>query len=384
MSPHPASAQAQHATRAAFFIAGSSFAAWAPLVPYAQSRASLNEAQLGLLLLCLGIGSLIAMPLSGVVSARYGCRAVFGTAAIVLCAALPILASSELTWVLAATLFFFGAALGTADCVANIQAVTVEKASGRPLMSGFHGLFSAGGIAGALGVSSLLSLNLSPLHAVSIVVLGILLALAFTWRYLLNHTDASQEGPLLALPRGIVLALGALCFIAFLVEGGMLDWSAVYLTQQQQMATAQSGLGYVAFAVTMTTARLSGDWIIGRAGLITVLVGGATLAALGLTLAALAPSWPLALLGYALVGLGGANIAPIMYSLVGKQTTMPESLAVPALTTIGYAGILVGPAMIGFVAYLTGLTSAFLLVAGLLLIVAAAGPALGRFFANGN
>lgn len=158
----------------------------------------------------------------------------------------------------------------------------------------------------------------------------------------------------------------------------MLDWSAVYLTQTQNMATAQSGLGYAAFALTMTIGRLSGDWLIHRAGLLRVLVSGAALAAAGVALATLAPSWQLALVGYALVGMGGANIAPIMYSLVGKQTTMPEAQAVPALTTLGYAGILVGPAMIGFVAYVTGLTAAFLIVAGLLLLVALIGPTLGR------
>ncbi|WP_339896755.1 MFS transporter [uncultured Gilvimarinus sp.] len=384
MSPHPASSQAQHATRAAFFIAGSSLAAWAPLVPYAQIRANLNEAQLGLLLLCLGVGSLIAMPLSGLLTGRFGCRKVFTTAALTLCVALPVLACTPSSGLLAVTLFIFGAGLGTADCVANIQAVTVEKASGRALMSGFHGLFSLGGIVGALSVSALLSAGLSPLYASVSIALLLLLAIALTKRHLLSHTREASDTTRFALPHGIVILLGLLCFIAFLAEGAMLDWSAVHLHQQQQMATAHAGLGYVAFAITMTLGRLTGDAIIQRVGLIAVLVIGAGLAALGLTLAALAPSWQVALAGYALVGLGGANIAPIMYSLVGKQTAMPESQAVPALTTIGYAGILVGPAMIGFVAYLTGLTAAFLLVAGFLLTVAAVGPALGRAFANGN
>lgn len=384
MSPDPASLRAQHATRAAFFIAGSSLAAWAPLVPYAQIRANLNEAQLGLLLLCLGVGSLIAMPLSGLLTGRFGCRKVFTTAALTLCAALPVLASTSSGGLLAVTLFIFGAGLGTADCVANIQAVTVEKASGRALMSGFHGLFSLGGIVGALSVSALLSAGFSPLYASVSIALLLLFAIALTKQHLLSHTREASDTTRFALPHGIVILLGLLCFIAFLAEGAMLDWSAVHLHQQQQMATAHAGLGYVAFAITMTLGRLTGDAIIQRVGLIAVLVIGAGLAALGVTLAALAPSWQVALAGYALVGLGGANIAPIMYSLVGKQTAMPESQAVPALTTIGYAGILMGPAMIGFVAYLTGLTAAFLLVAGLLLTVAVVGPALGRAFANGN
>ncbi|WP_049721036.1 MFS transporter [Gilvimarinus polysaccharolyticus] len=382
MTLHLASHQAQHATRAAFFIAGCSLAAWAPLVPYVQARASLNEAQLGLLLLCLGIGSLCAMPLSGLLATRFGCRRVFTWATIILCLVLPVLASSQSSGLLALALFVFGAALGSADCIANIQAVSVEKASNRPLMSGFHGLFSLGGIIGAIGVSALLSMGLAPLYATLIIAGLILLTLSITWRHLLNPSNNPPRGPLFAFPNGIVLTLGALCFIAFLAEGAMLDWSAVYLTHMQDMATAQSGLGYGVFAFTMTIGRLTGDWLIYRAGLIRVLVSGATLAAAGVTLTALAPNWPFALIGYALVGIGAANIAPIMYSLVGKQTAMPEALAVPALTTLGYAGILVGPAMIGFVAYVTGLTAAFLIIAALLLTVALTGPGLKRALPN--
>lgn len=378
MTSKAAHRHTQHATRAAFFIAGCSLAVWAPLVPYAQVRASLNEAQLGLLLLCLGVGSLLGMPLAGLLAARFGCRKVFTWAAITLCASLPILGSTDSSWVLGITLFIFGAALGAADCAASIQSVIVEKASGRALMSGFHALFSFGCIVGVVAVSALLSVGLTPFWAALIVALTIVVLLTFTSPHLLGHTRDDRGGPLIAIPHGIVLLLGGVCCIAFLTEGAMLDWSAIYLNQHKQMLTAQAGLGYAAFVTMMAVGRFAGDWLVRRAGLVWLLAGGATFAALALMFATFTASWQLALIGYALAGLGSANIVPIMYSLVGKQNTMPEALAVPALTTVGYSGILIGPAMMGFVAHSTGLTTAFLLVAGLLLLVALVSPALAR------
>src|SRR5688572_13756698 len=142
----------QISTRIAFFIAGFGVAAWAPLVPFAKARASLDEGTLGVLLLCLGVGSIIAMPASGPLVARYGCRRLIAASSILMCLTLPPLAVISNQVLLGVALLLFGAGLGTLDCVVNIQAVIVERASGRPMMSGFHGLFSVGGIAGAGGV----------------------------------------------------------------------------------------------------------------------------------------------------------------------------------------------------------------------------------------
>lgn len=141
----------QVSTRLAFFIAGLGMAAWAPLVPFAKARIGLNDASLGLLLLCIGIGSMLAMPLTGVLTAKWGCRAVILLAGAVLCLDLPLLVLMNTPLTMAFALLVFGAAIGIMDVAMNIQAVIVEKASGRAMMSGFHGLFSVGGIAGAGG-----------------------------------------------------------------------------------------------------------------------------------------------------------------------------------------------------------------------------------------
>ncbi|KVV05719.1 MULTISPECIES: MFS transporter [unclassified Pseudomonas] len=365
----------QVSTRIAFFIAGFGLAAWAPLVPYAKARAGLDEATLGLLLLCLGAGSILAMPIAGLLATRFGCRKVTIGGTLLICLALPLLATASSIPLLIATLFIFGAGLGVVDSTVNLQAVIVERASGRNMMSGFHGLFSVGGIAGAAGVSALLALGLSPLWAIAVVIVLILGALAKAAPHLLPYGSESS-GPAFAIPHGVVLFIGALCFIVFLAEGAMLDWSAVFLTTEKSMGDAYAGLGYAAFALTMTAGRLFGDTVVKRLGPTRVIVMGGLFAALGMGLATLAPGWEVALLGYALVGVGCSNIVPVLYSAVGKQTVMPEHIAVPAITTLGYAGILAGPAAIGFIAHASSLSAAFLLITALLVAVAISGRIL--------
>lgn len=365
----------QMSTRIAFFIAGFGIAAWAPLVPFAKARANLNEGTLGLLLLCLGMGSIIAMPVAGVLASRYGCRRVLTAGTLLICLALPMLATVSSIPLLIAGLFLFGAGLGTVDSTVNLQAVIVERASGKTMMSGFHGLFSLGGIVGAAGVAGLLGLGLSPLQATLLVVVIMVVALLKAAPHLLPYGSESS-GPAFAVPHGVVFFIGCLCFIVFLAEGAVLDWSAVFLSAERGLDEAYAGLGYAAFALTMTAGRLTGDAIVRRLGATRVIVIGGTLACGGLLLATLLPAWETALLGYALVGAGCSNIVPVLYTAVGKQTVMPEHIAVPAITTLGYAGILAGPAMIGFIAHGSSLNIAFVLVAVLLAAVAISGKIL--------
>lgn len=365
----------QMSTRIAFFIAGFGIAAWAPLVPYAKARAQLNEGTLGLLLLCLGVGSIIAMPVAGALASRFGCRRVLSAGTILLCVALPMLATVSSIPLLMAGLFLFGAGLGTVDSTVNLQAVIVERASGKTMMSGFHGLFSLGGIVGAAGVSALLGLGLSPLSATLVVIVITLAALLKAAPHLLPYGSESS-GPAFAIPHGVVLFIGCLCFIVFLAEGAVLDWSAVFLSDERGLDEAYAGLGYAAFALTMTIGRLTGDAIVRRLGAKRVIVIGGLLATAGMLLATLLPAWETALLGYALVGAGCSNIVPVLYTAVGKQTVMPEHIAVPAITTLGYAGILAGPALIGFIAHGSSLSVAFVLIAVLLMGVAISGKIL--------
>lgn len=363
------------ATRLLFLIVGIACAAWASLVPLAKERTGLDEGALGLLLLCLGAGSIMAMPLSGMVATRLGCRFVLALCTAVICATLPLLAFVSSPLALALVLFVFGAAIGAADCVMNVQAVIVERDSARSMMSGFHGFFSVGGILGATSASSLMTLGASPLATTLATVALIVLLIATAYTGLLPY-GGRKEGPAFAIPHGVVLFLGVLALIVFLAEGAMLDWSAVFLVQERGMQSVQAGFGYAVFALTMTAGRLAGDTLVGRVGPRTIVTLGGALAAFGIALSTIVPIWQVALLGYALVGLGCSNIVPVLFTATGRQKTMPEAVAVPAISTLGYAGVLAGPAAIGFIAHHSSLPIAFLVVALLMVGVSGSGRLL--------
>jgi len=359
----------RQATRLVFFVVGFAAAAWACMVPFAKANTDLDEGSLGLVLLCLGVGSILAMPTAGALSTRYGCRVLLVVSCLVACAALPLLATVSSAQLLAIVLFVFGAALGSADCVMNVQAVIVERASAKPLMSGFHAFYSLGGICGAASTSMLLTLGATPLNSTLAALAVMLLAVLVAYPGLLPYGNAA-EGPAFAIPRGIVLFLGVLCFIVFLVEGSMLDWSAVLMTETRDTSPAQSGFAFASFSMAMTLGRLIGDTVVAKFGRRPVVAVGALLAAAGIALATLVSIRAVSLLGYALVGIGCSNIVPVLLTAVGRQKTMPQAVAVPAITTLGYAGILVGPAGIGFIAQHSNLPVAFLVVAGLMVAVA--------------
>ncbi len=353
------------ATRIAFLITGLAMSAWAPLIPFAQARLQVNDATLGLLLLFFGSGSLIAMPLTSKWVERFGCRKVIIIALALMTLSLINLAFAEQTFSLALTLLAFGFTLGATDVAMNIQAVIIEQRAEKPLMSGFHGFYSLGGIFGAAAVSLLLNMHFSPLVSLLIFVPLLWALLAFASPNLLAPiaSESSEKQPFFVLPRGKVLLLGVLCFIAFLAEGAVLDWGALYLTQYQNVATNSGGLGYATFSVAMTLARLTGDKVVARLGSQKILLLGGSLAALGFFWVLFIPSTALAFFGFILIGLGCSNIVPVLFSAAGKQSSMPVGLAISAVVTLGYAGLLAGPALIGFVAQLTSLKIALVLVA---------------------
>jgi len=251
----------------------------------------------------------------------------------------------------------------------NVQAVIVERAGATPMMSGFHAFYSLGGIFGAASISILLMLGAAPLDSTLAALAVMVLAVLVAYPGLLPYGNPA-EGPAFAIPRGVVLFLGVLCFIVFLVEGSMLDWSAVLTTEQRGTGPAQAGFAFASFSMAMTAGRLIGDRVVAKMGRRPVVAIGGLLAAGGIALATLVSIRAVALLGYALVGVGCSNIVPVLFTAVGRQRTMPQAVAVPAITTLGYAGILTGPAGIGFIAHHSNLSVAFLFVAALMVAVA--------------
>lgn len=359
------------ATRLAFLVSGIAMSSWAPMVPYAKARLGLDDATLGLVLLAFGGGSMLSMPLVGWLTHTLGSRKVIVASGLLLSLALPWLAVVASVPALVAALLYFGVMLGAIDVAMNAHAVEVERRADGPLMSGFHGLFSLGGLAGSAGMSMLLAAGL-PLLACTLAIALLLAVLVLSQRRnLLKHIDASAgHAAAFGIPRGIVLLLGLLCFISFLAEGAMLDWSALLLRDFRGFAPSAAGLGYAGFSVAMALGRLSGDRVIAKFGPVLTVRIGASLAALGFLLAAAAP-WPAtALLGFLLVGIGAANIVPVMFSAAGRLPDTSPGISIATATTLGYAGLLSGPALIGFLAHASSLPLALAAVAGLLVLVA--------------
>lgn len=359
------------ATRLIFLLSGIGMASWAPMVPYAKARLALDDATLGLVLLCMGFGAVIAMPLAGFLSHRFGHRDVIGVSGLLVCLALPLLTLAPSVWWLGAALLFFGASLGVVDVAMNAHAVDVEKQQGRPMMSGFHGLFSVGGLAGSAGMAALLHTG-SPLTGSAIAVSILLLVIVATqWRhFLVRHDDGSGEphAPF-RLPGAAVFLLGFLCMVVFLAEGAMLDWSAVFLRFSRGFEPSVAGLGYAAFSVAMAVGRLLGDRITAALGPVSIVRLGSLIAAAGFFLATALPWGPVALLGFAMVGIGASNIVPVLFSAAGRLPRTSPGIAIATVTSLGYAGMLAGPAVIGFVAKASTLSVALAGVAGLLIVV---------------
>ena len=342
------------ANQAFFFVGGFGTASWAPLVPLLKARLGVAEDVLGLLLLCIGVGSLLTMPIAGFLAGRFGCRRVLAVDSLVFAALLLSLAAVGDICLAVPALLAFGAAMGILDVTVNIHAVRVEQLLKKRVMSGMHALWSMGGFMGAGLFAVWHSFGFTALGATACSsILMVLLTLSFT-RFLLAGRSSSG-GKKIAVPRGIVIFIALITGVSFLVEGAVMDWSGVFLTEVRAMDISLAGTGFASFSAAMLLMRLLGDAVVNRLGArrVVLLVIGSSAASL-------------IFLGFFAIGFGCANIVPIFFSLMGRQKDMPLNAAVASVSTFGYLGVLMGPAAIGFIAHSTSLLASFALLAVLL------------------
>ena len=362
----------------AFFISGFAVATWAPMIPAVKDKLQIGADILGLLLLSIGISAFIFMPLAGMLSRSYGCKKVLRTAIAVMAADLIILSLLGNIWGFLVFLAVFGAAMGCIDVNMNLNAVIVENASKKRMMSGMHALWSVGCFAGA-GLFSLLAKAglgitvIAAIHSLIVMVFTVIYS-----RHFLNFKGAGNEKPI-AVPKGIVVFFGVLACITFLGEGAVMDWSGVLLTEVKNTELSLAGVGYAVFSVAMLCMRLLGDKIVAVLGEEKTLVFGSIIGAIGFLSVIFLENFYAIQLGFVLMGLGLANIVPTIYSLTKYQKVMPINAAVTAITSIGYTGVILGPAVLGFVAHGFGIMQVFYLLAVLL---AAQAVAVKYYFAK--
>lgn len=360
------------ATFTYFALNGFQLGLWLVHIPTVEERTGLDHAQLGRLLLLLGLGAFLGMRMGGKATDRAGLKLAVPLAGVLcsLSTVLPGLAVGQ--WTLGAALLIFGIGNGLMDVSMNAHAVAVERHYNRPVMSAFHATWSLGGVAAALTGARTLSWELSPVITLgAAAVLGVVVSLAAA-RLVLDekeeHHAAAQPGKR-KVPRKIwIMAL--LAGLVMLSEGAANDWSVLHLQDILDASPEIAALAYGAFATTMTTGRLLADRITARVGSVAVLRWGSVIGAAGIATAALAPWIWLALLGWAIAGAGLSGTVPQLFSAAGHAEPGAAGANVSRVAGLGYLGVLAGPAVIGWMTHIMPLNIAFLLPVAFCLVAA--------------
>ncbi|MFI8488221.1 MFS transporter [Streptomyces rubrogriseus] len=354
---------ARYAVAAVFAVHGSVTGSFATRVPWIQDHAGVSAGQLGLALAFPALGASLAMPLAGSVSHRFGARtALRGLLALwTLALILPSLAPNLLTLCLA--LFVYGATAGMSDVAMNALGVEIENRLDKSIMSGLHGMWSAGALIGSAAgtLAAHLGTDARTHHLLAAAVLTVTGLVACTWVLDLQPAEDEDPPPRFALPPRSALLIGAVGFCAVFAEGASLDWSAVYLRDELETSAGLAAACTTGFTLTMALARLAGDKVVDRFGAVrTVRVSG-VLAALGGLLVVVGGHPAVAMTGFALMGLGIAVVVPLCFAAAGRAGSNP-SLAIAGVATITYTSGLVAPSAIGGLAQATSLVVSFGLV----------------------
>lgn len=367
-------------TALVFGVLGLGLAGWAPRVPDVKTQLGLSDTELGAALLSVAVGSLIFMPLTGLLIGRFGCRPVLlgSSVSFSLALVLPALAQNLFELVLA--LAVLGAALGALDVSANAEAAARERASGRQIMGKCHGTYSIGAIAGAIAG------GLAAQGGVSVfahlLTMGLVLAVASL--LLMRGIPADEQRPdsvsegepkpgQLVLPSAALWGLGGIAFCALMAEGAMLDWSAVYLREHVSADPFIAGAGFALFSAGMAAGRMICDRVAEAKGRLFVIRTGALIAAVAMSFSLLQVNPLVAAAGFVAFGFGLSGILPVMFSIAGTgKAGMAPGAAIAALATTAYTGLLVGPAIIGLVAGVVGLPTSLMMLPALMLLIAVA------------
>jgi hypothetical protein len=371
------------ATFATFMVNGAIVGTWVAYIPWMQQKLGVSKSTLGLSLLCMALGSLLAMPLAGQILHRRPSAGVVRLSALLACLWLPLPLLARTPVELGALLLVLGAVNGSMDVAMNAHGVAVERELPKPIMSSLHGGWSLGGFAASGLVVVATAAGVDPRLWGAIMGVALCLAvLAIATRLGGASMHDGDAGGGFALPSRGVLLIGILCLLAMVTEGAVADWGGIYL-RQNLGAGDLAATAYTGFSLGMAAARLGGDVFNARLGAARLLRGGTALVAIALAGVLLIGEPVVAVLGFALAGLGLANAVPLLFSAAGRVPPAGPSLA--AVFTVGYTAFIAGPPVIGFLADQIGLPETLaLLVLAVLSVTAFGGrvyrptPAPGR------
>jgi predicted MFS family arabinose efflux permease len=328
-----------------------------------KAHYGVGERALAIAMLASGVGSVVALLYAGKVYARHTPRRLLPLLGLVATAAIGCLLVPTSYGVLLALMSTYGVAAALFDVAINDEATAIEREAARPLMSGFHGMFSLGGMAGAGAWSLLSRAGVSPMqHLVGAAGVLALLACAASPFLLQQARHIESGGSSLSLPRGPLLLLGLLAGMGLIGEGAMYDWSVLYLRQELASPPTIASLAYASFSAAMAAGRFAGDWVRAHTAPATLLRASGALGAIGMALALAVPQPWVALAGFVLVGLGFANIVPVLFSAAGQLPGVAPAQGIAAVSSVGYFGMMVGPPLIGFIAQARSLTAGLLVV----------------------
>ncbi|MFG2843399.1 MFS transporter [Kitasatospora sp. NPDC048296] len=379
LEPLEAPRRARASIALVFAVHGAVGGTFVTRIPWIQDRLDLSPGQLGLALVMPAVGSSLAMPLAGRFVHRYGGRAAVRGLISLWCLTLTLPALAPALPVLCAVLLVYGATAGMADVAMNAQGVEIEQRLGRSIMSGLHGMWSAGGLlASGFGILAA-HLDLDARLQLAVTAL-VLLALAQpVCRGLpdLRAPEEAQAPPRFALPPRSSLVIGLVGFCAVFGEGASMDWSGVYLKDVTGASATVAAASYTAFSLTMAVSRLAGDAVIRRLGAVRTTRLGGAIAAVGGVLVVAADHPAVAVPGFALIGVGVAVIVPLAFAAAGRIGSNP-SQAIAGVATVTYTSGLIAPAVIGALAQATSLTVSFGLVTLLVFALLLSAGALRR------
>jgi MFS family permease len=341
---------ARWAISTVFLLNGAGIGLWAAHVPTVQARMGIDTGMLSMVLLTVAAGALLAMPLMGGLTGRWGTRRMVLLSGFAFAAMTPLIMGAPSLPLLFIAAFLFGVSNGALDVAMNANASEVETARGLPTMSSFHGFFSLGGLFGA-GIGGLL-VGQGLGHGQGALMVGVVTAvvLALSAPRVMGFAASHGAGSHFSLPRGAALSLGLLALLCFAVEGALVDWSALLMEERTGATPASAALGFSAFSIAMAVCRFAGDRLIVRFGALRIMVVGGLAMFAGLALAVASMHFVLSAVGFALVGLGAANVVPLLFGAAARIPGMSAGNGVAAVATLGYGGLLLAPPVLGWVA----------------------------------